>query len=120
MANEYTFETHVVYFMTSRYGTVQRAGQQVQSSQKVQKIVETYFADTPGGALLARMPTRAISGMFLSLYLESLTLSDLKLNANRPVIRPDEGRGKRAIKVKAPRYDEESPIPPANKRNRAR
>lgn len=69
---------------------------------------------------MAQMPTRAVSGMFLSLYIESLAVSELKLNANRPVIRPDEGRGKRAIKVKAPRYDDEASLPPANKRNRAR
>lgn len=99
---------------------IKRAGQQVQSSQRVQKLLETVMGDTPGGGTMAQMPTRAVSGMFLSLYIESLAVSELKLNANRPVIRPDEGRGKRAIKVKAPRYDDEASLPPANKRNRAR
>lgn len=99
---------------------MQRAGQQVQSSQRVQKVVETIMGDTPGAGTMAQMPTRAISGMFLSLHLESLALAELKLNTNRPVMRPDEGRGKRAIKVKAPRYDDEATLPPVNKRNRAR
>lgn len=99
---------------------MQRAGQQVQSSQRVQKMVEAIMGDTPGAGTMAQMPTRAVSGMFLSLYIESLALAELKLNANRAVIRPDEGRGKRAIKVKAPRYDDEVPLPPVNKRNRAR
>ena len=83
-------------------------------------MVETVMGDTPGGGAMAQMPTRAVSGMFLSLYIESLAIAELKLSANRPVIRPDEGRGKRAIKVKAPRYDDEAPLPPVNKRNRAR
>ena len=64
------------------------------------------------------MPTRAVGGMYLALHSEALQLVDLKLKSTRPVIRQDEGRGKRSIKVKAQRGYEEDPGGPVPKRVR--
>jgi hypothetical protein len=88
---------------------VQRAIQQVQPTQKSQKVLETVMAETAGAAMHPTMPTRAVGGMFLALYSEALQLVDLKLKATRPVVKQEEGRGKRSIKVKAQRFDDEQP-----------
>ena len=58
-------------------------------------------------------------GNYLALYDEALKLVELKLRGQRGAakVNVDEGRGKRTVKAKAPRYDE-SPQPPPSKRNR--
>jgi hypothetical protein len=96
---------------------VQRATQQVQPVQRVQKMLESVILETANATMTLVMPTRAVGGMYLALHSEALQLVDLKLKATRPIVRPDEGRGKRSIKVKAPRYEEEA-LPAVPKRAR--
>ena len=98
---------------------VQRATAQVQPvGLKSQKLLETVMSETAGAAMAPTMPTRAVGGMYLALHSEALQLVDLKLKATRPVIRQDEGRGKRSIKMKAQRGFEEDPGGPVPKRVR--
>lgn len=100
---------------------MQRATQQVQPVPKSQKMLETVMAETAGAAMAPTMPTRAVGGMYLALHSEALQLVDLKLKATRPVVRQDEGRGKRSIKVKAQRFEEDQQGPggPGPKRVRS-
>lgn len=86
-------------------------------SQKVAKTLDAILTEL-------KVPTapevmsRAASGMYLALHSEALHLVDLKLQSQRPAAKAlEEGRGKRTIKAKNPRYEETIQAPPA-KRNR--
>jgi hypothetical protein len=92
---------------------------QAAHSQKVSKTLEVVLADTAKVAPSPTMMTRAVTGMFLALHSEALHLVELKLHNQRAAgkVAGEEGRGKRTIKAKNPRYEE--PLPPhPSKRNR--
>lgn len=91
-------------------------------SQKVAKTLEGILNDTVQVAAAPEIMSRAMSGMYLALHSEALHLVDLKLRNQRTTTKGgaaafEEGRGKRAVKGKNPRFDETVPAPPA-KRNR--
>jgi hypothetical protein len=102
---------------------VQRAvQQQPQQQARVQRMVDTIMAEvgpTPQpGAPQPAMLTRAIMGMRLALHSEVLLLVSMRSKGRSGAVRTgsigggavvEEGRGKRAAKLKVPRYDESPP-----------
>ena len=93
---------------------------QSQHGQKAAKMLDSVLADVAKATPAPAMLTRAVSGMFLALHSEARHLVDLRLSGQRGALKAapvEEGRGKRAIKVKGPRYSE-GPAPPPSKRSR--
>ena len=110
-----------VYLRRAALEDAKKAAQQHSAhGAKAAKLLETVLSDTAKvGNALPTTVTRATMGAYLALYLESCSLVELKLHAQRGAVKtnPEEGRGKRQIKSKGPRdYEDPSPAPPVKRR----